>query len=994
MCEPLSVHNIQNKKFVFIKSGTGSGKTYVSILQAIELAKRGFFPILAFNSKNLVHQAYDICSKLLEEDRNLLNISVYKHTFMDKIPDEKFFSLFLKGGNILLTLHTYFLSRGDTFFTSQIQQLSFFFKKKVILIVDEAHEYLKSFESTIDLTHGYIHTENSNFIVNSPSVIKNPHHWQNYNVSNPLVTFERVDAQMDLLKFDSPKQIYVPTMKSPLFENVDFQKIIYNSTETNKLVSETISSMEETNDVVEETNAQVEDTKEVVEETNTQMEESSLSTVKKNSLMKFDPHNVLLTSEIPNFEIGDQPVYENAYVIARLLLVKLPEEDFLQLQNKIIKQQFKILHYNTIIELFRQVDFEMFQEHAADFAREKANGNKDSIEVENLLENQLNNLKMNFRKKYLKENTFSTKKIEAEFYLKQIDDFWPDYCEILKQHGLKLTPYENTSCDINLFYKLMTSSRIFLITTYPVCNGEKILDLNDFKMKVSKEMKETSSNKLKKFKNVGDGLDNDFVESESEEESKEEKSSKLGKIAQINSAPPFTTSLNFFWWWNLNFLSRFENNVIFLSATFENRHLEHVKENFSDQALFLQNKTPFQKLDKLTIFTSTHDYFANSTDEWRQFWDEFASDFWKKITLPSFDENKEHANYCLILLSSETKAKMYFDYVVKNNKDRQFSFVQNRYETDGGMLKFHPEGLPRAKRCIRLASVQSSLAVGLNLQNHKLLCLPFDIYMPYPTLIRHLGKTIGDARMSDIYSIVRQAMGRIARKTQKELDDPQIKANRFIFISKINKYPSLLLLLKEDFLEMYSEVEIIDITTSENLMKSILQRNKGVKILQEFKEKKPEKIDQYFPYNIGNMSDFRIYLFNLLFDAMNAEEAVIDPVKIRNLVFRFFIICTLLYVARLYLYSHLSVLQGECDKIMTPAQLFKNMNVNQKDEMVSTVLQILKHDVVTFLKQKKKENEPFFDILDNDYMESCFQIFEIFLQLEHIQLLMNEFPVD
>lgn len=214
-----------NEKDIYmISAPPGSGKSYSSLEKAIKIANQGYLCIVTFPNKSLLDANEKLANKLKDEMK--LNVDIFTHSLNSSMEPVELFPIFIKGKAIILTLYAYFNIQGDFFKFSNIYCLFRVFNKKAFLFVDEAHSYLNSCQTQIQITHGSVYKKinNTKFTIQRSSQIRNLKDYKTYEISDPILYVE--EPSVAIRKFAQPKEI--PSKQENLFllfEKKDFDSL-------------------------------------------------------------------------------------------------------------------------------------------------------------------------------------------------------------------------------------------------------------------------------------------------------------------------------------------------------------------------------------------------------------------------------------------------------------------------------------------------------------------------------------------------------------------------------------------------------------------------------------------------------------------------------------------------------------------------------------------------------------------------------------------------
>lgn len=164
----MTTENLYNQ--VFVEAGTGQGKSYKAMLNALRYAcvHRGRV-VIATSTLFLVDQVYKEIKDLKEQHiengivfSNLV-VSIEKHTSNELLQPGKLLTLFENGNCIIITVHNYLKEIDDYNSLTPFYCLLMPFIKQTIVIVDEEHLFLEdtSVRHLIEESWGLVSTTNS-----------------------------------------------------------------------------------------------------------------------------------------------------------------------------------------------------------------------------------------------------------------------------------------------------------------------------------------------------------------------------------------------------------------------------------------------------------------------------------------------------------------------------------------------------------------------------------------------------------------------------------------------------------------------------------------------------------------------------------------------------------------------------------------------------------------------------------------------------------------
>lgn len=161
-----------------------------------------------------------------------------------------------------------------------------------------------------------------------------------------------------------------------------------------------------------------------------------------------------------------------------------------------------------------------------------------------------------------------------------------------------------------------------------------------------------------------------------ENQNTENEDEKQTSLICLITVPPFTSSLVFFDIWILTIMKSVENPALFLSATFNSRHVSMLDLGFHKDMNYLSVSSNFSKLDELIIITTNYDSFSKTTTHSKNMWESFGKWAYDYLKKPSYSLKNQIENDCaLFFLRSESGVEKFFELGIKN-KSKYFSKFQ------------------------------------------------------------------------------------------------------------------------------------------------------------------------------------------------------------------------------------------------------------------------------------------------------------------------------
>lgn len=966
-----------SKKFYVLTAPTGAGKTYLALQKALFEAQRGRLCIVAFHTLVLVEQAEEVAGDILQKySKDLPDVKITVLTQTEAVPSPRLLEYFIQGKVVVLTLHTYLQTLGDLFMHPNVQLFSYFFCEKVTVVIDESHEFLNKCDRTIQLTYGTVDSYGSKFVIENSNKLMASKFFKTYEVSSPTLHLRKISGAEHLFEFSMPDQIFPGVRECLLFKNISFSSLIQDIS----------------------------------------FEQKMTAIVKNENPLEVIPWNteLFLDSFFPDIQLEDKIVYENPYIICQNLLISNKNKNFNEFQKYCFDSFFKILHYNAIHAVLNNLNHDklIFQfsgplNHAVK--------EKNWHQFDSLLFEQKKIFLTLFQAKYIELNIEETKTHFFEDLLLKIDKMWEDYVFILRKKDGKLQIHDIANADTAFFIKFMCSSIHEFVTVFPSFQGNKIKNIKNFIETIQNERISYQNTNHKMFEEVEDDsfeiiVDDeiDVLSSNDETEKKVVLKKQKKSLISQSSAPPFTTYLNLFDKWSLLLLLK-NNITLFISATPNERHYNNLQKAFPDQVEFIDYVKHSDPLDKLYVVLSNVDYFANARPTWKNLWQEFGDYYFQQITKPSKVKKNEY-DYALLLLPSEKKAKFFFERGIPN-KSPFFSKVANKYEFfESGYFK--EGGLLSSRFSVRVASIQSSISCGLNLPNHPFLFVSFNVFKPMFTLYKRGNSTsVVSAQTLDAYSILKQGIGRIARKSQYEKENKEERSTRILFVSKYTKFPGIMNIFYKDFSKIYDDFEILDISDYESEISSIFKRNKGLSVFKEFQTNIPHFRNTYFSDEITSTESFRIIFLKKLVDLLKISKSKNVSFNFEEIVahyFQFFLIVTVCDISNT-LYQQFLEGKEKIEKELetNPNKRIRKKNIyslpsanslirryrpQEKPRKITILFEILKNDLIDFL-ENEKENEYMSFQFDEKLsgLEKSFCLFETIMNLPNVSSFFKSF---
>lgn len=119
------------------------------------------------------------------------------------------------GGAVILTLHNYYLARGDYFNYSNIYYFTQIFSKRTTLIIDEAHQYLTQFDKIVPITYGYMKTPEIDAVVPNSLYIRKLSDFDKYYITLAILELRKVEGTVN---FTAPTRVSPHNLMFNLFK--------------------------------------------------------------------------------------------------------------------------------------------------------------------------------------------------------------------------------------------------------------------------------------------------------------------------------------------------------------------------------------------------------------------------------------------------------------------------------------------------------------------------------------------------------------------------------------------------------------------------------------------------------------------------------------------------------------------------------------------------------------------------------------------------------
>lgn len=247
-------------------------------------------------------------------DQILEHIVILPYTRNTMIPGSELIKKFIVGSVIIVTVHNYFQTIGDSFSHHFLFMLSYVFSFKTYVFIDEGHVFFQKSDNFIGITHGYLNKYKEKHVLQSSGLLKFFSNAENYSVSSPQIHY--------IANKDGVEVFEIP------------QKILLNENESNIafLNKQMIANLIEKNSLSENQDFEI-----------------SQSFSNSKNLQNSYISDLFLSNEI-NVNISPEITYTNPYVICNGLHFENNQDrnvEILQKENLQILQ--KIFHFNLFV---------------------------------------------------------------------------------------------------------------------------------------------------------------------------------------------------------------------------------------------------------------------------------------------------------------------------------------------------------------------------------------------------------------------------------------------------------------------------------------------------------------------------------------------------------------------------------------------------------------------------------------------------------------------
>lgn len=813
-------------QFQFITANPGSGKTYLGVRTALQSAASGKVCIIAFPTKVLVYENFDLANTFLKENPQFPKVDIHMLSLRDSIPSTNLLKIFLKGGAVILTLHHYFINRSDYFNHSTIYYFAQIFAKRTILLIDEAHLYLTNFDQQVSITYGYFKARDGNWVLKNSQKVKKLSEYFKYEVSNPVTEIEK--GQDTFVRFKGPGRISDHNLPLEIFDTSQMRSLI-----TAHLNPE-IENLNNPN--------------------TTELKPASKEGISGVALFR-GAHNLKV-------KVLDEIVYTGPYLIERAISISDDLSTSEQIRENCRSGILKVLKFNAFIQFLTALDYKDIVQW---FQIEIRKAERDRYEIERSLLELSKRTAAKFFSLYTEYNNSSDFLDERTLLEQTINEYFLNFKEVFLENNSTMELLMPSKQDVALMIRIINATSPTLITHYPRVDNELCTDLNQFKklaerldVTITPENEEDPENQeifnvklggpaIKKpytildpgLKNLNEmtgsdvpledptggdqfGVDESEVEDDQADQADQVDqtdsiSKNLKKLVSKGNKPkvsisreaPFSSTLALHDCSALGFLKNQYLPVYLVSATFSENLVSKTHLELGDAANFTKTESSTKKLNKILLLHTTVDYFSNMKGDRKTYWETFGSYFWEKITKPTVAEDSDEGVYALLMLPSFRKVENFYSFSVLQNSPH-FSLIEENLERKEGM-GFTKKGPGALKISSRVTSILSALGAGVCLPNHKMLITSCDVLKPSSVLrtYKDLDPIVG--KYIEAHTALWQGINRSSRRTKIELLDPSIPANRILFINKSDVFPQMIDLLRTGLAELYEQVEIVDL---------------------------------------------------------------------------------------------------------------------------------------------------------------------------------------
>jgi hypothetical protein len=464
-----------------------------------------------------------------------------------------------------------------------------------------------------------------------------------------------------------------------------------------------------------------------------------------------------------------------------------------------------------------------------------------------------------------------------------------------------------------LSLQLILSQNHYVLSFYPNSNKtgtilnfneytNKVLEINAAKDKQSQEGQEVQEvqegqegqevqegqvkKTYKKRANQTNLEEENQSEIENEASELEDKNKNKEKLSYI-SEMPFTKNI-----WDLQAcksLSLFSvaelilmegfNQVFFVSATYSSTVIDNLKTSL-DNIGFYDIGFQQTKLNRLVIIRSGIDWFTLGAPkvDIRSLWLDFAKHF---SDLFNSEPNQDETYYkqCLFLAATNSAANNFCNYKIPKDSNLFSQIVASSEQTmDVKITERRGFKILQGafdKSVVRVSSIQSTVAAGLNMPQQTFIIAAANVFKPTSIIWRQVGLEIADARYTEALIALIQAVGRSARLSKYE-KETNAYTSRLVLISSANTFPNIATALVQNSLNFYETVEIMDLEGFDRELslnfRSFHLKNAYNEALEYVKEYANEYLNSLFPLGFGFKEAKEEIRFALLKDCLELNK--------------------------------------------------------------------------------------------------------------------------
>lgn len=136
-----------------------------------------------------------------------------------------------------------------------------------------------------------------------------------------------------------------------------------------------------------------------------------------------------------------------------------------------------------------------------------------------------------------------------------------------------------------------------------------------------------------------------------------------------------------------------------------------------------------------------------------------------------------------------------------------------------------------------------------------------DIFKPMSSLVNYKDLSTVNARYTECFLQLIQGLGRIGRKSEKEIKNPNILSSRVCFLTSCCKFPTIQNTLIENLKSTYKEIVHYDLNKIERELSKVFREKKTSQLLEFFfSELEEDQYSHIFKYKITNLEDIRYLL--------------------------------------------------------------------------------------------------------------------------------------